>query len=167
MSTESAIAVPIPALPDSGSVLRERRILAMIVFTIITWGLYVPIWFLRRRSALNQLKSDRKLQLYPFIAIFALLFVEFLAGFVLGFTRDVALLPSLRALGLLVRIGMTVTLVVQAFRVREILEDDLTEKQPSIPSPGTNFGDAHKVSTLLTFFLGIFNLQHVINRRMA
>jgi hypothetical protein len=139
----------------------------MILFTIVTSGLYVPMWFLRRRAGLNRLNSDRKLRAYPFVGVFILLFIVFAVAFIVGFTRDETLVPSAEALTSLVKVAMTVILVVQAFFVKEILEDHLTDELKATPIPGTNFGAAQKVSTILTFFLGIFYLQYVINRQVA
>ena len=45
--------------------LKRRRVLVMIVLSIVTFGLYYPIWFFRRREALNRLNSPRKLRLWP------------------------------------------------------------------------------------------------------
>jgi hypothetical protein len=41
----------------------------MIVFMLITFGWYYPVWFFRRRAALNRLSSPRKLKLWR--ALFA------------------------------------------------------------------------------------------------
>ena len=48
--------------------LKRRSVLLMIVLMILTFGLYLSIWFLRRRKALNQLDSPRKLAWWPFLA---------------------------------------------------------------------------------------------------
>ena len=48
------------APPDSHG-LKQRRVIVMIVFMIISFGLYYPIWWFRRRAGLNRLKSPRKL----------------------------------------------------------------------------------------------------------
>ena len=94
-----------------------------------------------------------------------ILFTIVTSGF--AFTRDETLRPSAEAVTSLVKVVMTVILVVQAFFVKEILEDHLIDELKPTPIPGTTFGTVQKVSTILTFFLGIFYLQYVINRRVA
>ena len=56
-------APPTATVADLSRVpLKRRSVFLMIVFTILTLGFYLPIWFLRRREGLNQLDSPRKLQ---------------------------------------------------------------------------------------------------------
>ena len=53
----------------------------MIGFGILSFGLYFPLWFLRRRTALNALHSGRKLQLWPFSLAFAIQTVTIVMAF--------------------------------------------------------------------------------------
>src|SRR6187549_2097058 len=64
--------------------LKRRSIVLMIVLFVMTFGFYYPIWFLRRRGALNRLDSQRKLRLWPFLAWFALFAVELVVGLAAG-----------------------------------------------------------------------------------
>ena|SRR2546423_7043122 len=57
--------------------LKRRSVVLMIVFAILTFSFYYPIWFLRRRTALNQLDSPRKLRLWPFVVCLASVAVQF------------------------------------------------------------------------------------------
>src|SRR5215204_1558994 len=73
--------------PDTHG-LKRRSLLMMIVFTIITLGVYYPIWWFRRRPGLNRLHSPSKLALWP-LALFAGLFaVQLVHGFLQGITGD-------------------------------------------------------------------------------
>src|SRR5215207_9681534 len=63
-------APPKAAVADVGSPagLKRRRVITMFVFVLLTFGIYYMVWFFRRRTALNQLNSPRKLQLWPLLA---------------------------------------------------------------------------------------------------
>src|SRR5262245_58824785 len=41
--------------------LKRRSVLLMIVFTLITLGIYYPCWFLMRRNAINSMNANTKL----------------------------------------------------------------------------------------------------------
>ena len=43
--------------PPNSHGLKRRSVLVMVVFTIISFGLYYPIWWFRRRQGLNRLNS--------------------------------------------------------------------------------------------------------------
>ncbi len=75
--------------------------------------------------------------------------------------------PSSNAFASVVQLVVAIALVVQAFLVKDILEDHLIEKLKPVPTPGMPFDDSCKLTGLLTFFLGIFYLQYVINTRIA
>lgn len=59
METSNPYAPPKAAVLDlpSPTGLKQCSVLLMIVFTIVTFGLYYPTWFFRRRNALNALNS--------------------------------------------------------------------------------------------------------------
>jgi hypothetical protein len=145
----------------SGDALVKRcprvSILVMIVLMIFTLGLYVPIWFLRRRGALNRLDSARKLRAWPFITAICLLAVQIPIALV-------ATTDSSQSLFFLVNLAWSVFFIWQAFRVKLILEDHLSAGAAGLPGGVRN--DAWKVSGLLTVFFTILYLQHVMNHRI-
>ena len=63
METSNPYAPPKAAVADLPTGLKQRRVWVMIVFTIVSSGLYYLIWFFRRRKALNALNSQRKVPL--------------------------------------------------------------------------------------------------------
>ena len=74
-------APPKAAIADLSSTgLKRRSVLLMIVFAVVTFGLYYPIWFLRRRAALNELDSPRKLPTWPFVVFIVWFVVQFMLG---------------------------------------------------------------------------------------
>jgi hypothetical protein len=139
--------------------LKRRSVWLMIGLFVVTLGLYVPVWYIRRRPGLNRLDSPRKLALWPFllfIASFALAVVEGLIGARRG---ETALAAGL-LLGLqLFRIATGILMIVQSFKVKDIVEDHATPADAS-----TLFAEQVKLSGLMTFFFSIFYLQWAINR---
>ena len=146
--------------------LKRRSVPLMIVLTVATLGLYYPIWFLRRRAALNRLDAPRKLQAWPFI-----LFLAFHAiGIGFAFATDSASAEparkevSDRVLDI-AQLAMAVLMVVQCVFVRDILEDHLAG--PGDHASSSILSDSVKPSAMMTLFFGAFYLQHVINRHVA
>ena len=65
-------APPTAPVADVASArLRPRSVIVMILLSLVSFGLYYPIWFLRRRAAFNQLDSPRKLPRWPFFVALA------------------------------------------------------------------------------------------------
>ena len=132
----------------------------MIVLVVVTLGFYHPVWFLRRRAALNHLDSPVKLALWPLVVIWS-----FCCSWSSSASRPEDV-PAEERYGLdltfsLGRLAVGILVVVQAFRVKRILEDHLA-------GPGDTVlreigQEPVMLSGLLTFFLSIFYLQHVIN----
>ena len=151
-----------PELPASATapVLWSRSIVVMIVLVVVTLGFYHPVWFLRRRAALNHLDSPVKLALWPLVVYLVFLL------FVVVISVAIADVPAEERYGLdltfsLGRLAVGILVVVQAFKVKRILEDHLA-------GPGDTVlreigQEPVMLSGLLTFFLSIFYLQHVIN----
>jgi len=135
----------------------------MIVLFIVTFGLYYPIWFLRRRVALNRLDSPRKLRLWPFLVYLAFFSFEFVVAFVTGLTPDERPLGAgSSALFDVMQLAIGILMIVQCFTIKDILEDHLVV--PEDYDSGLFSAKPIKLSGLKTFFLQIFYLQWVINR---
>jgi hypothetical protein len=130
--------------------LKKTPVLLVIFFTFISLGIYIPIWFLRRRKALNHLApEDASVDLVTFglVGLFAV-------SYVLGFYQGAAiewgqvLTPTwqfaIQALDLISRLFI----VVASFRVKTILEGHYPDR----------------LSAVGTFFFSIFYLQYRINR---
>src|SRR5205085_12261038 len=47
--------------------LTRRSVVSMIVFTLMTLGMYIPCWFLWRRHSINSMNSREKLGVTPFV----------------------------------------------------------------------------------------------------
>ena len=142
--------------------LRRRSIPAMIGLSVVTLGLYYPMWFLRRREALNLLHANRKLELWPFSLVFAYQTVSLCMAIFWSW-------PSLEdestggVLWMLFRLILGILMMIQTFFVKNIIEDHLA------PVAQDELGLANppvRLSGLLTFVLGTFYLQYHINANL-
>ena len=149
-----------PTIRPTG--LRKRGILAMIVLTIASLGFYLPVWFLRRRAAFNALDSPRKLPAWPFLVWITNLVIVVVVAIAAGDGPPAAVVGQAGELVLeLGNWAVVIVAVLQAFRVREILEDHLAG--PEYAQSNSIASGAVTLSGLATFFLGAFYLQHAIN----
>lgn len=150
----------------SATGLKRRSVLLMIVLTLVTFGLYFPIWFLRRRAALNRLDSPRKLRLWPFVLVTAWFAFQFIFGFAAALrAHGQATRAETPLLFNLLQLGINILMLVQSFFTKDILEDHLSGPGDDVPNP--LFVDSVKLSGIMTFFFQIFYLQYVINRDIA
>ena len=149
------------AEPDSHG-LKHRSVLMMIVFVIITLGLYFLIWWFRRRPGLNRLNSPTKIPLWPLLSVLALYCVQLGVGVAEGLADGERVAPEIQALVSIFQIAVGIVMIVQAFRAKNIIEDH------AAPAPGSGpmFGTEVKLSGVMTFFLSIFYLQWAINRHV-
>ena len=130
--------------------LKKRSVLLMLAFSLITFGFYMPFWFVSRRKALNQLNPRYQVSLSLCILLFAAHTTSFLVSEGVVITTELA---------------FAIIYLVLAFRVKDILNSTLF-KQRKEPVPSL----AHQVEVLVvtqTLFLGIFYLQYKINRLPA
>lgn len=102
----------------------------VIVSVLVTFGYFYPIWFLRRRAALNQLDSPRKLSAWPFLLVLTFMTIRD----VMTVAYSIETQPDWLAL---VELPLMLLLIVQASFVRDILENasiDATEDPALQPS---------------------------------
>jgi len=77
---------PVASTPPAEADLEKKSVIGMIILTIITLGIYIPIWLFKRREKLNSLNSKMKagktvifiilvLQIIGIIIIFAPFFL--------------------------------------------------------------------------------------------
>jgi hypothetical protein len=145
--------------------LADAGILGMFLLTLLTAGLYTPIWFLIRRRALNNLRSKEKLAAWPLVvalgALAASLCFPILGSLKWGSWVEVENAFPLLHPGILLVAGLT--LIVQCFKVRRILLDHLAPRQEAMFSAGIRLQHEESFSRMGTFFFGIFYLQYKIN----
>jgi len=146
--------------------LADAGIVGMCLLTLLTAGLYAPIWFLIRRRALNNLHSKQKLDVFPvavaLAALIASLCLTVLAGLKGGSWVEVkSAFPTLRP-GILLVVGL-ILIVQQCFKVRRILLEHLAPREEGMFSAGIRMQHEELFSRTGTFLFGIFYLQHKIN----
>jgi len=146
--------------PDTHG-LKHRSVWLMIVFLVISFGVYYVIWFFRRRAGLNRLDSSRKLPMWPLLLWAAFFGVQFVLGLVAG-SRPLPEVIGAVGDGVLTLFQFVVgiTMIVQSFAVKDIIQDHATPP----PDPDQRFVEQVQLSGLMTFFFSIFYLQWAINK---
>jgi len=155
------------ARPDAKRIvvtgLKRRSVIVMIVLTVVTFGFYYPIWFLRRRRGLNALDSPRKLSSWPFLLFLAFFIVAFIVGAISGSASQEEVIGAQASVLLdFSQLAVGVLVIVQCFFIKDILEDHLRGPEGGTPMP-ISMREAN-LSGLMTFLFTIFYLQHIINR---
>lgn len=133
--------------------LKKGNVFFAILLTIISLGIYVPYWFIKRQEAFNQLDSEKKFSKRGLI----ILFILFASTEALGFLFPIHLNPNLPFHVLvihLVHLGCWIFIIILALRARRILLDHM----------GTHYRVVSKISGVLTFLFYIYYLQYKINR---
>jgi hypothetical protein len=144
--------------PDTHG-LKYRSLWLMIVF--ISFGLYYVIWFFRRRSGLNRLDSPRKLPMWPLLLTAAFFGVQFVVGLVVGSEPVPDVIgPVGSGVLILLQLVVGITMLIQCFRVRDIIQDQATPP----PDPDQRFVQQVQLSGVMTFFFSISYLQWAINK---
>ena len=131
-----------PSQPP-GPTLKKRSVLLMILFLVLTLGFYIPFWFVSRSEALNRLNPRYQVSLSLCILMFAAIAAGILVSENIVITTDLA---------------FVITYVVLAFRVKDILNSTLLKQREE------QAAHQEEISGALTFFFGIFYLQHRINQ---
>jgi len=78
----------------------EKSILLMLALSLITFGIYIPYWFLRQRDTLNRLSSSEKLG----SGAATFVFVIFVFPLFIGLFRFLARMQPLLALSAILTI---------------------------------------------------------------
>ena len=129
--------------------LGRMNVLLLILFSIITLGIYIPIWFLVKREAINSLASTEKLGSGAPIFVLLVYVTDAMLIFVpLGVTEVYLDIIS----NLITVIGVSIV-VILSFKVRHIFDEHFNLKQQR------NI----KLSGVATFFFTIYYLQYKIN----
>lgn len=166
--TASNTAVP-PAPPQQSSEpaqhnIRKTPVILVILFGLITFGIYLPCWFLTRREALNTLNTCCKLTkdvLIVSIVLFSLSLFSSLAavgiewiGIALD-SMDIFLAGRLVSIfGNVAALAAQIIILVKAFDVRRMLREHFND----------HMGQNVYFSGVFTFFFTIYYLQYKINR---
>jgi len=162
--TSTTAQETISSFSQSGSELKKMSVLLLIFLTVITVGIFSPVWFLKRRNEINNLQAKEKLGTGVFvfaIVVFSIsLLVTLMSGAMEGLAEglgEMNLLLTAKGLDLFSRIldlVAGITLLVQCFKVRRIFNEHFN----------THLQRGISFSGVATFFFQIFYLQYKINR---
>jgi hypothetical protein len=124
------------------------------VFTLLTFGLYLPVWYLGRLSRLNALNPTAKLSSRSAYVLLGLYLVN--ASGVLSFVggSDIQSALMLNTLGHALTLVTGMILISLRLRVREILRDQY----------GPRFSAQAVLSWIASVILGEIYLQAKMNR---
>jgi len=150
------------ASPAGDTGLKRRSVWLMVLFVIITFGVYYPIWFFRRRNGINRLDSPRKLAMWPLVVFAAYFVVAFLIGVMSGASEEGSFGSEAGLVFRLVELAVGILMIVQCFVIKDIIEDHA--QGPDDAPREEMFRPAVQLSGLATFFLSIFYLQYAINK---
>ena len=151
---------PVADVESTTHGLKKRRVIVMILFAILTLGFYYPIWWFRRRPGLNRLNSPVKISIWPLLGLLGLFVVSGALGAIEGATGSDGPGEGANMLMVAFQLIVSVAMIIQAFRVKEIIEDHCA---PEDRSHALLVEDV-KLSGVMTFFFSIFYLQWAINR---
>jgi uncharacterized membrane protein len=160
-STISCLSVTIRRVPPT--TMKRHNIALMVLLTIVTAGIYYPLWFLLRRDDLNKLNATEKLGTVPFVLAAA----SFGIILVLNVVSSAAESAIAEVVSRLIQITVGILLLIQCFKVRRIVEAHLQESlQELSDQPHLKHAES-ALSGVAVFFLTIFYLQYVINNRIV
>lgn len=155
------------AVSEVGPKLKKRSVLLVFFLTLITLGLYYPIWFLARRKALNDLHSSEELGLGALV-LPLVLWIASLVVTIVSAESSTTGPPSGWGLANLLDLIVGIILLVQTFKVRRILLEHhfycLKTQAYGVLSSSMALQSDESFSSVLTFFGSIFYLQYKINR---
>jgi len=136
------------------NVMRKTSVLLMILLTIITYGIYFPIWFLRRQNLFNQLPVKEKLNSGAAIFVLIIYCISVFFIPVKLLTQNASLIDILNTIDTFISLLGGLIILILAFKVRRILNEYCNE----------HLGMNVPFSRVATFFFTIFYLQYKINR---
>jgi Ca2+/Na+ antiporter len=130
----------------------------MVILTVVTAGIYWPIWFMRRRKAINTMQAKEKLGSAVFILAIALFVISLLVAISAGVLEkgggELLLTKGLQAFSGIMHAVAAAVVLVQSFKVRRIFNEHFN----------THLRQDISFSVVATFFFIIYYLQYKINR---
>lgn len=136
--------------------LIKMNVLYVIFLSLMTLGIYFPIWILKRQKALDNLQSNEKIGVAVPVTVILLLSFAVLFYLKAGFVKidDISASNSFETLAAVSDAIGGFTLLFLCFKCRRILDEHFNDYlQKSI-----------RFSMVATFFFGVYYLQYKINR---
>jgi hypothetical protein len=156
-------------VPAQHPVLPRMNVVLMVAFTLVTVGIYLPVWYLRRLRAFNALRSTVKVGPALPLAVLVLYLVRLGSPVVhnvfaaLGASSVSTLLGGGGAT--LVGLAQGIVFLVLAFQVRDVLEDHLRAQAAADAGPASvSLQSQISFSGGWTFLFNAYYLQSKINQ---
>ena len=146
-----------PGSEDGSLSISDRMHLCkLVLFSSLSLGIYLPVWYLKRKDTFNKLRSTEKIGMalpVTIIVFFGMaIFLYFMSGYLMN--NDQSASQGFSALGSIVNLIGSIMLIVMSFKGRRILIDHFNgHLQRQIP-----------FSAIWTFLFGALYLQYKINR---
>lgn len=139
----------------------KTNIYLAVFYTVVTFGIYLPYWFLKRRHIINSMHSQTKLGQWPFIIAIVLFLASMLTslagGAMIGISYDDPTPGiTLYFISNIAGIVGSIPLIMGAFRLRRIFDDHFNKHLKQ------NMG----LSKLGTFLLNSLYFQYKINEML-
>jgi hypothetical protein len=162
VSSESVGSTDSVSPIDPIAPIEKMSVPTLVILTIVTFGIYAAVWFLKRLDSFNELRSEVKLTqgVFSFIIAGFVVNLSIIAYIVMTGTLDAEGMPTTKLAENLfltsdiVKLVVHVALLVQAFKARSILMDHYNgflKREESFSWPAT-------------LIFGVFYLQFKINR---
>lgn len=144
------------SVSQSNPGFKKVNVWLTVLLTFVTFGFYLPYWFITRSGAANRMQSSKKLNKWPFYIVVVLYIISLLASFASGFMEvdsgadDPTVIMFNIISGVMNLIG-GIILIVQAFKLRAIFNDHFAAK-------------GEKFSGIWTFLGNIWYFQYKVNK---
>lgn len=128
--------------------LEKDSVFFIVFLTVITYGIYIPVWFLNRKDIFNDMNSEEKLSDGPIIFLLTIFIISavMLIPSILFMETELGIMID--ALDRIITFVGGIIILVLSFKIRKILSE-------------------HYKTNLLgvaTFFFTLFYLQYKINQ---
>ncbi|KKT35828.1 MAG: hypothetical protein UW24_C0003G0029 [Parcubacteria group bacterium GW2011_GWA2_44_12] len=120
----------------------------MLILTIITYGIYIPVWFLNRKDTFNNLNSKEKISNGTIIFALVIFIISAIALILSLLFMETKIGAMFDEIDSLVNLVGGITILAMSFKVRWIMKEHYKIN----------------LSGIATFFFIIFYLQYKINR---
>jgi hypothetical protein len=135
----------------------KANIYLAALYTIVTSGIYLPYWFLRRLDIINGMHSEIKLKSLVFVLIIILFLISLLTslggGIMIGMNYEDLTGWLLYGISNIASVAGIILLVIQAFKLRRIFDDHFNKY----------LKQSIELSKLGTFLLNSLYFQHKVN----
>ena len=103
--------------------LQKKNILFMILLTIITYGIYIPVWFLNRKDAFNNLNSKEKISNGTIIFVLVIFIISAILLIPSILFMETEIGAMIDGIDFIINLVGIILILEIAFKVRRIMND--------------------------------------------